>query len=97
METIHDAPTATSFVPLSTHQAQTPDSFFTEPPVLYHHSPSTKLSVQSSELLHAPIIAKLFENETPQTNGSAGTTNGDREGEDRELSLEGIDVWVTSE
>ena len=100
MENIHDAPTAASFVPLSTHQAQTPESFFTGPPVLYHHSPSARLSVQSSEIHLAPIFARLFEkleNESPHTNGTAGTTNGDREDEDRELSVEGIEVWVTSE
>ena len=100
MEIIHDVPTAASFVQLSTHQAQTPESFFTGPPVLYHHSPSAKLSVQSSELLLAPVFARLFENpehKSPHTNGTAGTTNGDQEEEDQELSTGGIDIWVTSE
>ena len=98
MEIIHDAPTAASFVPLSTHQSQTPESFFNGPPVLYHHSPSAKLSIRSTELTFAPILSKLFADSLLPTNGSAPAVNGDiADVEDRELSVEGVEVWVTSE
>ena len=97
MEIIHEAPTAASFVPLSTHQAQTPESFFTGPPVLYHHSPSAKLSIQSSELSLAPTLIRLFHDASSHTNGAATAVNGEAETEDREISIEGIDVWITSE
>ena len=98
MEIIHETPTAEAFVSLSTHQSQTPESFFNGPPVLYHHSPSAKLSIQSSELALAPALTKLFEGSSATQNGSAPVVNGDTPpAEDQELSVEGIDVWVTSE
>ena len=98
MEIIHATPTAASFVPLSTHQSQTPESFFDGPPVLYHHSLSAKLSIRSTELTFAPALSKLFADSSLPTNGSSPVVNGDAaDAEDRELSVEGVDVWVTSE
>ena len=97
MEIIHEGPTAASFVPLSSHQAQTPESFFTGPPVLYHHSPSTKLCIQSSELSLAPALVKIFHDASSHTNGATTGVNGVAEAEDREISIEGVDGWVTSE
>ncbi|CAF9916622.1 MAG: hypothetical protein HETSPECPRED_002965 [Heterodermia speciosa] len=82
-------------------EAQTPDSFFSGPPVLHHHSPRAKLSLQANDLRLAPTLQKLFPDASPHTNGTTTSpTNGSTtppEAEDIEIAAEDIDVWVTSE
>ena len=99
MEVTHSAPTADSYTPFSVHQSQTPESFFSGPPVLYHHSPSTTLLINSHELQTAPAIAEFTDTAPSSTNGTATYTNGDTETEDagQELSIPDVGVWVTSE
>ena len=98
MEVIHNAPTHESFIPLSTHQSQTPESFFSGPPVLYHHTAAATLRVQANELASAPALKTLFEDAQPSTN-DAPTTNGHAHGEEdeREMEVKGVDIWVSSE
>ena len=94
MEVIHEAPLETSFTPLSEHQSQTPESFYSGPPVLYYHSPSAQLVILESELTNSPALSRLAD--TSSTNGV--TVNGEGEEEhEQEKVIEGIDVWVTSE
>ena len=96
MEVIHESPNADSFTPLSTHLSQTPESFYSGPPVLYHHSAGAKLVILESELRAAPALSSL-RGAPPGINGTA--TNGDahehEHGED--VVLSDIDIWVTSE
>ena len=98
MELIHEAPTRDSFIPLSTHQSQTPDSFFSGPPVLYYLSLAATLRTQANELSSFPALQPLFEHGGAPVNGT-GATNGDPpvEEEDREVEAQGVDVWVSSE
>ena len=102
MEVLHGgdgAPTSSSFNPLSIHQSQTPDSFFSGPPILYHHSPSATLKLHSRDLAAAPALSSLAEGAHGHANGTATTVNGDTGDEepDEELEVQGVDVWVTSE
>ena len=98
MEIIHNAPTIESFIPFSTYQSQTPDSFFSCPPVLYHHSPSATLKTQASELVSAPAFRSLFANSEAATNGTAVVNGVDADiEEDHEVEAQDVDVWVTSE
>ncbi|KAI4114769.1 MAG: hypothetical protein LQ345_004513 [Seirophora villosa] len=98
MEVLNAAPTEGNFTPLSTHQSQTPSSFYTGPPVLHHHSPSATLLISSSDLKNNAAFTNFAPPSEGQSNGSMqGPVNGTGDVEDREVSIEGVDVWVTSE
>ncbi|KAL8876037.1 MAG: hypothetical protein Q9198_005694 [Flavoplaca austrocitrina] len=93
MEVINTAPTESQFTPLSTHQSQTPASFHSGPPVLHHRSPSTTILINSNDLESAPAFHKLA---PPQrSNGSAHAATNEDEG--HEITINGLDIWVTSE
>ena len=101
MESIHEAPVAQEFILLAAHQSQTPESFYTGPPVLYHHSPSAILKVHSQDLESAPALVSLFAGAQSKVNGHT-STNGhtEVEGEEEdgtELEVEDAAIWVTSE
>ena len=103
MEIIHEAPKAESFTPLAVYQSQTPESFFSGAPVLYHHSPSATLSIHKSDLESAPILSRLADGAHKTSNGTSSAVNGnthheeEEEDDDEELSIPNIDIWVTSE
>jgi len=99
MEVLHSAPTTSSFTTLSTHQSQTPESFFGGPPVLYHRSPSATLKTHASDLAAAPALSGLAEGAHRHSNGTPAI-NGNAESDeqyDEEIEVQGVDVWVTSE
>ena len=105
MEIIHQAPTSSSFTPLAVHQSQTPESFYSGPPVLYHHSPSASLYLHASDLAAAPALSVLANGAHRSANGTAAVAvNGhgtaeeeEEEDQDEEIEIVGVDVWVTSE
>ena len=109
MEVIHTSPSHAQFTPLSTFQSQTPESFHSGPPILYHHSPSTTLKIHASELHALPALTTLAHVAQRQRDVGGATLNGDihhedREGEteeqdeeDEQLEISGIEIWVTSE
>ncbi|KAL8650125.1 MAG: hypothetical protein Q9210_004008, partial [Variospora velana] len=98
MEVLHAAPTEGHFTPLSTHQSQTPSSFYSGPPVLHHHSPAASLLIGSSDLKNNAAFASFAPSSERQSNGTTqGSADGTGNGEDREVRIEGIDVWVTSD
>ncbi|MCJ1247975.1 hypothetical protein MMC30_005190 [Trapelia coarctata] len=99
MEIFHSPPDPSSFTPLSQHQSQTPSSFYSSTPILYHHSPGAKLIILEYEDLSSSPLAKLADAASlnPPT---PATTNGDGPHADEipaEIVVEGVDVWVTSE
>ncbi|OJJ48415.1 hypothetical protein ASPZODRAFT_93016 [Penicilliopsis zonata CBS 506.65] len=89
MEVIHSAPEASSFVLLAEHQSRTPASFYSGPPVLHHHSKRCKVVILEADLLATPALNGLRE----PANGSApsGALS------EREVVIDGVDVWVTSD
>lgn len=98
MEAIHTTPTIASFVPLSTHQSQTPESFFSGPPVLYHHSPAATLKIHASELGTAPALQSLFDPSRAPVNGNSDITAHSQDAEEEyEAEAQGVDIWVSSE
>ena len=105
MEVIRTPPLHGSFTPLSAHQSQTPESFFSGPPVLHHHSPYTTLSLHKGDLDSAPILSGLVAgaHRSSSANGTSRAINGHshegeaEEEEDEEIEIAGVDVWVTSE
>ena len=93
MEIFHDPPNSSSFISLSQHQSQTPDSFYSGPPVLYHHSANAQLLILRSELVCSTALRRLalsvvIDRIRP---------NGNADQDDNEVVLPAIDLWVTSE
>ncbi|KAK4991173.1 hypothetical protein LTR66_006601 [Elasticomyces elasticus] len=110
LEVIHEAPSADQFLPLSEHQAQTPGTFFGGKPVLHLHSPGAQLLIDKHSLESQPAFAALQRrgSENPaageHVNGdSVPVTNGVHSSEDdskdnaEDVTIKGVDVWVTSE
>lgn len=112
MEVLNSAPQDSDFISLSTHQSETPESFYNGPPVLHHCSRRCTLKVSEHELGLAPAFAGLAAggqmiNGSGHVNGDttaktletgAEHRNGNIEGlPDSEIEIRGIDVWVTSE
>lgn len=100
MESLHTPPESSSFVLLADHQARTPSSFHSGPPVLHYHSKSCKLVIQDSDLAASPALASLRDQSAaaPATSAGAAGVNGSSTSEEAtQLVIEGVDVWVTSE
>ncbi|KAL1876631.1 hypothetical protein Plec18167_005038 [Paecilomyces lecythidis] len=106
MEVLRSPPSTSSFVPLAEHQARTPASFYSGPPVLHYVSKRCKVVILERDLLAAPAInamrgesssntANGNENGVNGSNQAAVSQNGDEEG--KEVVIDNIDVWVTSE
>ena len=95
MEVIHTSPTSSQYIPLSTFQSQTPDSFHSGPPILYHHTPSTTLKILARELNASPTLSTLA---IGTQNGHTSTSPPTEEDEasEEEIEISGIDIWVTS-
>jgi chloride channel, nucleotide-sensitive, 1A len=84
LEKITTSPVINDFTPLSEHQEQTPASFFGgSKPVLHLHSPGAKIKITKDDLDTQSTIADL----------QAGTSEL---GEDGQISIENVDVWVSS-
>ncbi|KAJ5737657.1 uncharacterized protein N7483_002782 [Penicillium malachiteum] len=92
MEPLRSAPEADAFVPIAEHQARTPSSFYSGPPVLHYHSQRCKIVILERDLLANPALNALRAQAT--TNGTAAV---DEDAEDKEIAIEGVDTWVGSE
>ncbi|KAK2811458.1 hypothetical protein FQN50_002081 [Emmonsiellopsis sp. PD_5] len=100
MEVLHDPPNSSSFVPLAEHQSHTPASFYSGPPILHHLSERCKIVILERELSKSTALAGLKPSATASSssNGTAApTTSAVAEDEDKEIVIDGVDVWVTSE
>jgi nucleotide-sensitive chloride channel 1A len=105
MEILHTAPVASSFVPLSEHQSHTPESFYSGPPVLHHHSERCKVVILERDLRNAPALNGLRGAVSSASNGAAVNGDGaastagenDEDGNGKDVVIDDVDVWVTSE
>ncbi|MCJ1475780.1 hypothetical protein MMC13_004444 [Lambiella insularis] len=94
MEVLHEAPSTSSFTPLSEHQSQTPSSYYSSTPVLHHQSFATKLIVSEYEDFPSSPLFKLAD----ATSTKSAVTNGDTDHDTPdEVVVDGVDIWVTSE
>lgn len=91
MEPLRTAPESSSFVLLADHQSRTPSSFHSGPAVLHYHSKQCKLSLLESDLIASPALNAL----RPAT--ANGSTAESENAEPKEVVVDGVDVWVTSE
>ncbi|KAI2793558.1 hypothetical protein POX_a00139 [Penicillium oxalicum] len=96
MEALQSSPEASSFVTIAEHQSRTPSSFHNGPTVLYYHRQGCKLVVLEHEVASHPSLLAL-RGENPSANGAASAAQGEDGTEDREVAIEDLDVWVTSE
>ncbi|PKX97202.1 uncharacterized protein P174DRAFT_439010 [Aspergillus novofumigatus IBT 16806] len=106
MEPLRSAPEASSFVLLADHQSRTPVSFHSGPPVLHYHSKQCKLVILERDLLSTPAL-NAIRGSTSTANGSSNHTStaiasdnaaaDGEEGQENELVVDGVDVWVTSD
>ncbi|PYH48864.1 uncharacterized protein BP01DRAFT_311511 [Aspergillus saccharolyticus JOP 1030-1] len=109
MEPLTTPPNTTIFTPLAEHQSRTPSSFHTGPPILHYHRDNCKLVLLERDLLAHPTLRALHPSlePTPTTNGndndnanhnaSPTALTTEAEVEAKELALDGISVWVTSD
>lgn len=91
MEPLQTAPETSAFVPLAEHQSRTPSSFHSGPPVLHYHSQRCKVVILERDLLDTPTLNALR---------GESTANGDENAaadDEKEVAIEGVDTWVTSE
>ncbi|KAJ5831857.1 hypothetical protein N7474_000168 [Penicillium riverlandense] len=96
MEALRTAPDTSSFVPLAEHQSRTPSSFHSGPPVLHYHSQRCKVVILERDLLATPALNALRgESAAASANGSAQEDHD--EGEGKDIAIEGVDAWVSSE
>lgn len=98
MEPLRTPPEASSFVLLADHQSRTPASFHSGPPVLHYHSKQCKLAIFEHDLVSVPALNAIRGDAAgaaaTATNGSSGDIEN---GEGKEIVIDGLDVWVTSE
>ncbi|KAL8796919.1 MAG: hypothetical protein Q9182_007281 [Xanthomendoza sp. 2 TL-2023] len=94
MEVLHSSPIESQFIPLSDHQSHTPSSFHSGPPILYHHSPATAILINSNELDSTPALKSLL---PPQQQINGSSTEGAPDDLGHEITIEGVDIWVTSD
>ena len=112
MEALNTAPQSADFIPLSTHQSETPESFYNGPPVLYHRSQGCTLKISQHDLTLAPALARLAGGDHEFQSNGLGNGNGARkdseahEGDEEEdfevevgpeVAIENVDVWISSE
>ncbi|KAE8374224.1 regulator of volume decrease after cellular swelling-domain-containing protein [Aspergillus bertholletiae] len=95
MEPLQTPPDTSSFVLLADHQSRTPSSFHSGPAVLHYHSKHCKLSILEHELLANPTPNSLRGADATTPANGTETQNGDADS--RELVIDGVDVWVTSD
>jgi chloride channel, nucleotide-sensitive, 1A len=88
---LQEAPALSSFTPLSTHQSETPESFFSGPPVLHYHTEGAHVIVPRDQRDALPIFGAAVASES----GANGAANVDED--DHSIIVHGFDVMVTSE
>jgi nucleotide-sensitive chloride channel 1A len=75
-------------VPLAEHQSRTPSSFYEGPPVLHYHSERCKIVILERDLVATPALRALR---------SESAVASSEQDDDKEVAIEGIETWVTSE
>ncbi|KIW18695.1 hypothetical protein PV08_02984 [Exophiala spinifera] len=100
MEVLTEQPKTSSFTPLAEHQATTPASFYSGPPVLHYYSDRSKIVVLQHEVeslpAFAPLLSKAEAVSTSHANGTE-TANGDSNEAQSQKVLDDVDVWVASD
>lgn len=107
MEVFRNPPEPSSFIPLAEHQSHTPASFYSGPPILHHLSERCKIVILEEELNKSTALNGLRPNASvaeavngtsaSEASTSATATSTDGADGNKEIVIDGVDVWVTSE
>jgi chloride channel, nucleotide-sensitive, 1A len=97
MEVLHEPPDSAAFVALAEHQSATPASFYSGPPVLHYHSDRSKVRILQRELDNAPAFLPLFRNSVSVALSESSGDNHVNGDSDVERTVDGVDVWATSQ
>lgn len=86
------------FVDIAVHRSQTPQSFYSEKPILYHQSFSASLSVPVADLNSTQVLASFATppilNGTPAGHDSTDSSSLEHQ---QDVIISNVDIWVTSE
>lgn len=87
------------FVDIAVHRSQTPESFYSEQPILYHQSFAASLSIPVPDLNSAPLLASFADSSALNGNCPAGDDSLDSTSAEQQLdaTISNVDIWVTSE
>ncbi|KAL4926077.1 regulator of volume decrease after cellular swelling-domain-containing protein [Aspergillus undulatus] len=94
MEPLTSAPETSSFTPISVHQSRTPESFHSGPAILHYHASNCKLVALEHDLSSTPTLNAL---RGAAANGTSANGEPSGSGSEKEVVVEGLVVWVTSE
>ncbi|EER41263.1 conserved hypothetical protein [Histoplasma capsulatum H143] len=107
MEVFRNPPEPSSFIPLAEHQSHTPASFYSGPPILHHLSERCKIVILEEELNKSTALNWLRPNASvaeavngtsaSEASTSATATSTDGADGNKEIVIDEVDVWVTSE
>ncbi|EEP78928.1 predicted protein [Uncinocarpus reesii 1704] len=96
MEALHGPPNPSSFISLAEHQSHTPESFYSGPPILHHLSERCKIVILEGELASVSALSGLRPGVSQEATNGAQPSEGSSD-QDKEIVIDGVDVWVTSE
>lgn len=99
MDRFEGAPDVQDFVDIAVHRSQTPQSFYSEKPILYHQSLSASLSIPVADLNSAPLLASFANSSVLNGSGTAGDDSTDPALVDQQhdVTITNVAIWVTSE
>jgi len=90
LQEVRERPSLSDFIPISDHESETPDTFFGGPPVLHAYSPTAKLLCGQSEYGGISALRRLGPEQI------VSTTSGTAAGQDPEIEIDGLEIWVSS-
>lgn len=99
MDRFEGAPDVQDFVDIAVHRSQTPQSFYSEKPILYHQSLSASLSIPVADLNSAPLLASFANSSVLNGSGPAGDDSTDSAlvDQQQDVTITNVAIWVTSE
>lgn len=97
MESFEGALNVEDFTDIAEHLSQTPQSFYSAKPILYYSCFSASLVISLTDLGFAPLLSSYADTSIPDRNGSSTTEGDSVPAQSREITIAGIDIWVTSE
>lgn len=99
MQRFEGAPDVQDFVDIAVHRSQTPQSFYSEKPILYHQSFSASLSIPVADINSAPILASFANSSVLNGSRTAGDDSTDYAllDQQQDVIISNVAIWVTSE
>lgn len=99
MDRFEGAPDVQDFVDIAVHRSQTPQSFYSEKPILYYQSLSASLSIPVADLNSAPLLASFANSSVLNGSGTAGgdSTDSALVDQQQDVTITNVAIWVTSE